>query len=418
MFYNFVQSFRGLIQYITITIVPMPNFFIETISDPIILTVVSIQLIWMTYSIIQLTKLRTSISRENINYYSFESIPSTFVTIGLLGTCLGIAVGLYKFDVNPDNIKGSVQLLLRGLKSAFFVTILGLFFSLVFKNVINYFLNKYADIQPPESPELVQLKHMNNNLRLLGENISESFRNKFDLFLEDVKQTNGKLITNLDLFAANLANQNQQALLEALEGVVEELNTGFKDILGSLVKQNFQTLTESVNNLNKWQQQHKNQIETLTESFVTIVSNTEKLDNTLENIIKKNDQLIGQNSKLNQIIDSLSKVFVDDKRYVEIISKLNNSSENISEASNTYNENLAELKKLSTSVDNWFKGEHGIRESIMLLQTQLNELAKIRVDQIPVFTDALKKTFGTLDDILLEYHKGIPKIIDNALKQK
>jgi chromosome segregation ATPase len=396
----------------------MNKFFADTFSDPIIMAVVSFQLLWMIYAIVQLAKLRSNIARQTINYYSFESIPSTFVTIGLFGTCLGIAVGLYKFDVNPENIKGSVQLLLRGLKSAFFVTILGLFFSLVFKNIINHYLNRFSDIQPPESPELEQLKEMNNNLQLLGHNISESFRSKFDVFLEDMKKTNEKLITNLDFFVANLADQNQQALIEALEGVVTELNTGFKEILGSLVKQNFQTLTESVNSLNKWQQQHKTQIETLTETFTEIVTNTQKLDETLANIIKKNDQLIGQNSKLSQIIDSLSKILVDDKRFVEIIDQLNNSTQNISEAAEGYNNNLTEIKKLSSSIDNWFKGEHSIRESIVMLQTQLNDLAEVKVNQIPVFTDSLKQTFGTLDKILAEYHKAIPRIVEKSFNDR
>lgn len=389
------------------------------------MTVVSLQLLWMIYAIVQLAKLRTNIARQTINYYSFESIPSTFVTIGLFGTCLGIAVGLYKFDVNPENIKGSIQLLLRGLKSAFFVTILGLFFSLVFKNIINHYLNRFADIQPPESPELEQLKEMNKNLQFLGHRISESFRSKFDGFLEDMKLTNEKLITNLDLFVAKLADQNQQALIEALEGVVSDLNTGFKEILGSLVKQNFQTLTDSVNSLNTWQQQHKTQVEILTKAFTDVVNNTEMLYETLTNITMKNDQLIGQNSKLSLIIDSLSKVLVDDKRFVELIDLLNNATQNLSVAATEYNNNLTELKKLGSSIDNWFKGEHGIRESSLILQKQLNELtkelnelAKVRVDQIPVFTDSLGRTFSTLDKILAEYHKAIPQIIERGFNDR
>ena len=189
----------------------MPNFFEEALTDPIILTVTSLQLAWGIYACYQLNKLKNHDSRQKINYYSFESIPSTFVTIGLFGTCLGIAIGLYHFDVNPTNIKSSVQLLLRGLKSAFFTTILGLLFSLIFKQIINHFLNKFADIQPPDSPELQQLREMNTNLRLLGENISESFRRKFDVFIDDMRETNEKLIHNLSTFTANLAEQNQEA---------------------------------------------------------------------------------------------------------------------------------------------------------------------------------------------------------------
>lgn len=396
----------------------MKKFFIDTFSDPIILSVISVQFLWVIYAITQLIKLKTSTTRQTINYYSFESIPGTFVTIGLFGTCIGITFGLYNFDVNPENIKGSVQLLLRGLKSAFSVTILGLLLSLVFKNVINHYLNRYSDIQPPDSPELEQLKEINSGLKLLGDNISESFRSKFDLFLIDMKITNERLIKNLDQFAINLANQNQQALIEALEGVVEELNTGFKEILGSLVKQNFQALIESVDNLNKWQAQHKLQVEMITERFNQIVGNTEKLDKTLSGIITKNDQLIGQNSKLNQIIDSLSKVLVDDKRFVEIVNQLNASSEHIERAASDYEKNILEIKELQKSINDWFKGEHSIKESVILLQTQLKDLAEVRVSQIPAFTDGLRQTFGTLDKILSEYHKAIPRIIEKELNQR
>ncbi|KOY51940.1 hypothetical protein [Polaribacter dokdonensis] len=48
-----------------------------------------------------------------------ESIPSTFVTIGLLGTFLGIAYGLINFNTDPGAIKDSSAELLDGLKVAF-----------------------------------------------------------------------------------------------------------------------------------------------------------------------------------------------------------------------------------------------------------------------------------------------------------
>ena len=396
----------------------MKEFFYQTFTNPIIVSVLSLQIIWMLYAISELFKLRNTDVRRNINYYSFESIPSTFVTIGLFGTCLGISIGLYKFDITPESIKLSVKTLLDGLKSAFFVTIFGLFLSLIFKNIINYSLNRYSDIQPPESPELNELKEMNYNLAQLGQNISDSFGKKFDVFIYEMKVMNERMIANLDSFASTLAEHNQEALIEALEGVVHELNTGFKDILGSLVKQNFQTLTDSVNNLNTWQQQNKEIMVTLTARFTTIVTNTEKLNKSLSGIIEKNDQLIGQNSKLNQIVDALSKVLVDDARFIKIINQLNRSTEDLGSAAENYNMNLEEIKKLSNSIDNWFKGEHSIKESILLLQQQLNELAKIRVDQIPVFTDSLRQTFGTLDKILSEYQKTIPKLIDKAIEKR
>lgn len=396
----------------------MPNFFQEALTDPIIITVSSLQLAWGLYACHELKKIKNPESRQKINYYSFESIPSTFVTIGLFGTCLGIAIGLYHFDVNPTNIKSSVQLLLRGLKSAFFTTILGLLFSLIFKQIINHFLNKFADIQPPDSPELQQLREMNGNLRFLGENISESFREKFDVFIDDMRESNEKLIANLSIFTANLAEQNQEALIEGLQGVVTDLNEGFRDILGALVHDNFHSLIDSVNNLNQWQIQYKQQVEILTKKYLDISLNTESMNTSLGGIVTKNEQLIGQNSKLNQIIDGLSKVIVEDKQFIEIVGKLSNGAKNMESASVIYSDNLTELKAMKKSIDVWFAGEHGIKESILLLQLQLTELSKIQIENVPVFNERLKHTFGTLDKILLEYHKAIPKIVEKVINSQ
>nr|VFJ57114.1 MAG: hypothetical protein BECKDK2373B_GA0170837_106320 [Candidatus Kentron sp. DK] len=52
------------------------------------------------------------------------SIPSYLTAIGILGTFVGIFVGLYKFDVS--NLQQSVPLLLDGMKLAFSTSIAGL----------------------------------------------------------------------------------------------------------------------------------------------------------------------------------------------------------------------------------------------------------------------------------------------------
>jgi len=394
----------------------MINFILKSLSDPVILFVVSLQICWLIYSIWCISKVRSEETRTKINYYQFESLPSTFVSIGLLGTCLGIAIGLYNFDVNPDNIKSSVQLLLSGLKSAFFVTILGLMLSIAFKNIINYFLNKYADIQPPESPEQALLVRMNDNLTLLGESITESLSVKFDSFIQDMRSTNERLIYHLNQFSKNLANQNQEALIKALEGVVADLNTGFKDILGSLVKQNFVLLTESVNNLNKWQAEHKQQVVTLTDTFLQVSNNTQTFNHTLGEIVEKNNQIIKQNEKISTIINALNQVIVDDQRYKDTLVQLHASTSTLKTTSETYMQILTEVNSFSKSMENWFKGEGNLTHSILQLQKQLNDLKQVKVNDIPIFEDRLQKTFGTLDTILKAYHEAIPKIIDQKLK--
>jgi hypothetical protein len=57
--------------------------------------------------------------------------PTLLSTLGILGTFIGITLGLLKFDVG--NINASIPVLIDGLKTAFFTSIVGMLTSLIFK---------------------------------------------------------------------------------------------------------------------------------------------------------------------------------------------------------------------------------------------------------------------------------------------
>ena len=58
--------------------------------------------------------------------------PKTAATLGVLGTFIGIAAGLFLFDAK--NIQGSIEKLLGGMESAFLTSILGMAMSIYLKN--------------------------------------------------------------------------------------------------------------------------------------------------------------------------------------------------------------------------------------------------------------------------------------------
>ena len=64
-----------------------------------------------------------------------EKKASILTTIGVLGTFVGVCIGLYNFDVT--NIEGSIPPLLDGLKTAFITSIVGMFFSIICKRFPN-----------------------------------------------------------------------------------------------------------------------------------------------------------------------------------------------------------------------------------------------------------------------------------------
>lgn len=60
--------------------------------------------------------------------------PNTASILGVLGTFIGIAVGLYNFNPAPEAMHDSVIKLLGGMTTAFVTSILGMGISLYFKN--------------------------------------------------------------------------------------------------------------------------------------------------------------------------------------------------------------------------------------------------------------------------------------------
>src|SRR5690606_34257188 len=61
--------------------------------------------------------------------------PTLLTSLGILGTFAGIIIGLLSFD--PDNIDGSIALLLNGLKTAFITSLAGMALSIAFKALVS-----------------------------------------------------------------------------------------------------------------------------------------------------------------------------------------------------------------------------------------------------------------------------------------
>ena len=70
-----------------------------------------------------------------------ETIPNVISTLGVLGTFLGITVGLVGFDT--QDLQTSIPQLLNGLKTAFFTSLAGMLGSLLLSKKVN---NLYDEV--------------------------------------------------------------------------------------------------------------------------------------------------------------------------------------------------------------------------------------------------------------------------------
>lgn len=114
---------------------------------------------WTLFSLYYIYRVWSLKDSNKIVPYVYDSIPTVFTTLGVLGTFVGIYFGLRKFDVN--DITGSIPTLLDGLKTAFTTSIWGISLSLLFGKTSQIVLRAVEMKAPPKpTDELAALQEM------------------------------------------------------------------------------------------------------------------------------------------------------------------------------------------------------------------------------------------------------------------
>jgi len=188
----------------------------------------------------------------SIGKSSKHNFKNEIVSLGVLGTFIGIALGLYKFNVT--DLATSMPLLLEGLKTAFITSGFGMFFSIIIS--INRPI-KDSSSQTLEALELV-VKDFNTNL-------TQQFGDNFKLLNESVKSMiewqNGykNQITQNEKSLNNIFNQLKEIELmkvqeqERIRSIMVNLEYSSKDVKNSLqettniVKEQMQLLLREAN---------------------------------------------------------------------------------------------------------------------------------------------------------------------------
>lgn len=171
----------------------------------------------------------------------FSAIGSELVTIGVLGTFVGVFAGLYHFDFNA--IEASIPELLDGLSMAFITSIVGL--SLYVLLML---------IKSNEQEEGTTLDFLQQQAQMLAA-LKLGFTQMHDN-AQDSLANQQLMITKLDESLSKIAESSQQEMIKALAEVVKDFNVQLNTQFGD----NFRQLNESVKGINTWQQNYQSQV--------------------------------------------------------------------------------------------------------------------------------------------------------------
>ena len=293
--------------------------------------------------------------------YSKESVLGNIAsTIGVLGTFVGISIGLWKF--NPNDITSSVPLLLSGMKIAFATSIIGMAASIFMK---------YIALKNEDEENIDDIMELFNTM------IAES-RNVNNTLIENQKQTENVLNKVSEIWASH-----QENLTVELKSEILNLNNNTiskqEELIGEFKKlgECFTLLNSGVNNLLTWQENYKETIENTTKELEIVIQTIHNADESIESI-SKNSSLIKENN------ENLSEVLKEINKTQNVIIESNKS---IIEISNTAKESIPQINEHFTNIDNRTK------ESTAYLQTLIAEnLNNIKSYLEKITEDVLSKT--------------------------
>lgn len=315
----------------------------------------------------------------DINRRWIESLPSMISTLGVLGTFGGITLGLLFFDTNNLNV--SIPLLLSGLKTAFFTSLAGMIGSLLLnRKVASLYDKNSGGVKDPTTFFHVMAGYSQSQVNALEEQNklmqkqSTALEEQNKLLAGMVESVNGKLdvlTQKFEDFSEMLKKSNTDALVEVMEKLTEEFQKQMGTLIERLVQKNFDQLTQSVDRLNLWQQENKNQVATLIQQFKDIESDFETSSTTLKKVSADTQLLVSEGGKLEQLISALNLVVLENKTYLNVAQQLQ-------DAANLTKDNMVKFDDSTSKLNEWVRKQRDFVDGVQLLIAKLEEISQLK----------------------------------------
>ena len=229
-----------------------------------------------------------------------EVAPNILTSIGIFGTFLGVALGLWYFDTT--DIQGSVPKLMDGLKTAFWSSIVGLLGALTLK--IRAALSQTGRREATQTRVATiddldaSLKHLADQLNQesphgLPQQLASQHRQSLDAM--------GRVVNTLESYEERMAEANAKALISAIETVMREFNTKINEQYGD----NFKRLNESVISMLEWQKQYKSQITELIDEQKRTSGSMKEASDAFEYMVRHANAFNGISESLQDLLNGL-----------------------------------------------------------------------------------------------------------------
>lgn len=330
-------------------------------------------------------------------------LPNIAVSLGILGTFVGIYLGLLKFDVS--NISDSIPKLLEGLKTAFVTSIAGLISSIILKFVFESKSVKEdskSEVQQDDPVELLKsmvsgINNLEKSTREIENSIVSCFRSdeeyslisQLKLIRQEIIDTRREVSDSFKNFAEKIAESSTDALVKALEKVIGDFNT----LLNELVGESFKELSTAMIKLTEWQENYKTHVDETQEKINILLTNMNATVKVLEASAERIAQIDDNLESIDSSISGLSVSAEDISIHIESL-KLQNE---------TLREGITSIKQL---------GEEA-KTVMPAVEEQINNLTNKLESTVLNVTEKFEANSSLVSEFVDKAIKDIQKAVDN-----
>ena len=294
-----------------------------------------------------------------------EYAPTLMGALGILGTFIGIIIGLLNF--NTESIDTSIPVLLGGLKTAFITSIIGMFFAILFNGLDAFFFANKRRLLEENTPELVTPEHIHQELKeqnkhlvklIAGMSGSEegSIVAQIKLMRNEISDTSRAQIDNHSNFSNKLWDQLQQfadlmakgateQIIDALRQVIIDFNNNLTEQFG----ENFKALDNSVKKLVDWQENYKTQVDQMSEQYQQSVESLVETRQAVAGIWEECKEIPLAMSELRDVLQVNQHQISELSRHLETFVAIRDKATNVLPEIQTKMTEVGELLRLGAA---------------------------------------------------------------------
>lgn len=325
----------------------------------------------------------------SLNIRNLDTASGTLVGLGLLGTFLGLTLGVSNFDSSSsEKINESIQLLLSGMATAFMTSLLGMGCSLVFTFLDKRWRNKLSKVLY-ELTEKLDSQYFIDDISLLSYKNEEivnklyyDIKHLLDEKLSYTNQTNQVVPISYAIREILAENTEQSKALKSFStDLAIELNNGFEESLSRQMQQKILPLMENVDNTTKLMIEHIDKL-----SDVVSSPATDMIQNVVVELKKSMSSLIdefktGLSGSATNELESLAK------QLGEASKSMADFPQNMSNISSTLQFTIEEIKQAVADISTTSANAN----STAMQQMQ---------EQISLATGAISNAIGEVKDAM------------------